>query len=255
MDDVTEVGLKTYGVVDRLSGTIVSARISNRDVQFFVTDENDMIQREHWVGKFHEAKELEIISQYFPAGGVFADIGSNVGNHMLFVALFLSPCKVIVLEPNLYAFSILKANVSLNQLGGRVDVSFGGIGLSNTSAHATAITKAGNLGETRLQINKNCVGLPVVRGDELLSRRRIDFLKIDVEGMEIDVLSGLQQTIEEQKPFIFVEVDNCNAEAFLEWTKANNYVSVYSTGRPVWSVPPASREGYDNFMLVPEPQD
>jgi FkbM family methyltransferase len=255
MNDVTEVGLKTCGVVDRLSGTIVSAQISDRGVQFFVADENDIIQKEHWAGKFYEANELEVISQYFPSGGVFADIGSNVGNHMLFVALFLSPCEVIVVEPNLHAFGILKANVALNQLGSCVDVSFGGIGLSNTSAHATAITKAGNLGETRLQINKSGVGLPVVAGDELLSGRRIDFLKIDVEGMEIDVLNGLRQTIEEQKPFIFVEVDNSNAEAFLEWSRDNNYVCVYSTGRPVWSVPPASREGYDNFMLVPESQD
>jgi FkbM family methyltransferase len=236
-----------------INGTIVSVRIMGQNVSFFVADETDLIQKEHFHGKFYESEELKIISEFFPAGGIFVDIGANVGNHTVFVARFLSPLKIIVIEPNPATFEILKANIALNRLDGRVDVSYLGIGLSNTSARAVAITPAGNLGGTRLHLSEEQSGLRVVPGDALLFGHRIDFLKIDVEGMEIDVLEGLKRTIAEQRPRIFIEVDNCNVEKFVEWTAINNYYIVASnSGRTFWSASPTSTPGYANFMLIPE---
>ena len=93
----------------------------------------------------------------------------------------------------------------------------------------------------------------VVPGDALLSGHRIDFLKIDVEGMEIDVLEGLKRTITEQRPRIFIEVDNSNVGKFFEWTTINNYyIAASSSRRPVWSALPTSTPGYENFMLISE---
>jgi FkbM family methyltransferase len=175
----------------KIDGTIVSARIRGQNVSFFVADETDLIQKEHFDGKFYESEELKIISEFFPCGGIFVDIGANVGNHTIFVARFLSPLKVIVIEPNPAACAILKANIALNRLDSRVDAFYLGIGLSNTSARAVTMTAAGNLGGTRLHFSEEQSGLRVVPGDALLFGHRIDFLKIDVEGMEIDVLEGL----------------------------------------------------------------
>ena len=78
------------------------------------------------------------------------------------------------------------------------------------------MTPAGNLGGTRLEFSEHG-RLRVVPGDAILSGHRIDFLKIDVEGMEIDVLDGLKKTIAEQRPRILIEVDNCNVAKFFEW--------------------------------------
>ena len=237
----------------KIDGTIVSARIRGQNVLFFVADETDLIQKEHFHGKFYESEELKIISEFFPSDGIFVDIGANVGNHTVFVAQFLSPLKIIVIEPNPATFEILKANIALNRLDSRVDVSYLGIGLSNTSARAVAITPAGNLGGTRLHLSEEQSGLRVVPGDALLFGHRIDFLKIDVEGMEIDVLEGLKMTIAEQRPRIFIEVDNCNVGKFFEWTTINNYYIVASnSGRTFWSASPTSTPGYENFMLIPE---
>ena len=240
-------------LVHRINGTIVSSRIMGQCVSFFVADETDLIQKEHFEGKFYESEELKIVSEFFHPGEIFVDIGANVGNHTVFVARFLSPLRVIVIEPNPAALAILKANIALNHLDSRVDASHLGIGLSNISARAVAMTPAGNLGGTRLQFCEEQSGLRVVPGDALLFEHRIDFLKIDVEGMEIDVLDGLKRTIAEQRPRIFIEVDNPNVGKFFEWTKINNYyIAASSSGRTFWSASPTSTPGYENFMLIPE---
>ena len=235
-----------------INGTIVSARIRGQDVSFFVADATDLIQKEHYNGKFYESEELKIISDFFPSGGIFVDIGANVGNHAVFVAQFLSPLKVIVIEPNPAAFEILKANIALNHLS-VVDASYLGIGLSNTSARAVAMTQAGNLGGTHLRFSEEPGGLRVVPGDALLFGHRIDFLKIDVEGMEIEVLEGLKRTIAKQRPRIFIEVDNSNVGKFFEWTTINNYhIAASGSRRTFWSASALSTPGYENFMLIPE---
>ena len=126
----------------KINGTIVSATILGHDISFFVADKTDLIQKEHLEGKFYESDELKLISRFFHPGSTFVDIGANVGNHTVYVARFLSPLYVIVIEPNPSTFAIIKANIALNQLGGCVDISHLGIGLSNISARAVAMTPA-----------------------------------------------------------------------------------------------------------------
>src|SRR5437868_696198 len=134
----------------QLAGKISSATIDGVDVSFFVTDESDEIQRYHANGEFYEADELKIIRQYFPRGGTFVDVGSNVGNHAIFVSKFLDPAHIIVLEPNPPAIAILRVNILLNGLQRLVDTSNLGVGLSDRSEKASAYTPVANLGATQL---------------------------------------------------------------------------------------------------------
>ena len=84
----------------RIDGAIVSNEILGREISFFVTDKDDVIQRWHADGRFYEEEELAIISEFFPRGGVFVDVGANVGNHTIFVAKYLYPKNIILFEPN-----------------------------------------------------------------------------------------------------------------------------------------------------------
>ena len=75
--------------------------------------------------------------------------------------------------------------------------------------------------ETRFENN---LGLGILRegegsieiavGDEIVGDTPVDFIKIDVEGHEMAVLSGLNSCIGNRRPTIFIEVDNKNSEAF-----------------------------------------
>ena len=84
--------------------------------------------------------------------------------------------------------------------------------------------------------------LAVRTGDEMLDGRQIDLMKIDVEGMEIDVLAGFAETVARHRPSVFAEVDNNNRAAFDDWVADNHYVVTERFKR---------YRSNENFMIIP----
>lgn len=219
---------------------IVTALHWGQPVRFAVANPDDLIQAHHARGEFYEPEELEIIRQHCRFGAVFCDIGSNVGNHSLYVGLFLRPAAIIPFEVNPAAVAVLRANLAANGLEGVCDLTHLGIGLADREGRAGALRQpAGNLGGTRVTGREGAI--PLARGDDLLAGRRADFLKIDVEGMEMGVLAGLAATIAAHRPRIFVEVDDVNAAAMQDWIAAQDYTIADRFRRYV---------GNENLMLV-----
>lgn len=203
---------------------VIDARIKGRAVRFCVADPGDKIQSKHARGRFWEREELDLMAAHFPRGGVFADIGANVGNHTLFAALFMKASRVIAFEPNPPAIAVLRANVALNGLEDRVDLTHLGWGLSDTEGTGfSTMTKRANLGATTL-VPDGQGSLSVRTGDAMLDGQRVDFIKMDIEGMEMQALRGLDRTIRTQRPPLFLELDHANAEAFREWLAVHDYV-------------------------------
>ncbi len=232
---------RVRSLMKAMDGTIVRTEIQGQEVCFFVHNAEDVIQRHHRRGGFYEREGLEIISEFFPAGGVFLDVGANVGNHTIYVGKFLRPSAVIVVELTPRAIFILKTNVALNGLGGLVDMSLLGVGFADVESRAFGEGPAHNLGHAVFTLNSQG-NFRVVPGDSLLASRRVDFMKIDVEGMEMQALTGLQQTIARNRPAIYIEVDDHHAAAFKEWLAANGY-AVRKTFRRYHT--------NENFMVVP----
>lgn len=206
-----------------MNGTICSFHHRDTPIQFFVSDASDLIQAHHIRGEFYEPEELNIISKYFCPGDVFVDIGSNVGNHTVFVAKFLHPSCVISFEANPKVIPILRLNIAINNLVRHVDFSHVGVGLGFGEGWAEAISEAGNIGATHLELSEKVSAIRVIPGDSVLSGRRVDFMKIDVEGMELMVLRGLGQTIKKERPTMFIEVDNSNESLFQIWLSDHAY--------------------------------
>lgn len=227
----------------RLGGTIVTATVKQRIISFFVADRDDAIQRRHAEGCFYEEEELEIISSHFAPGGVFVDIGANVGNHSVYVGKYLYPRQVVVIEPVERAASILKVNILLNSLQSVVDGAHLGVGFADVIGTANPETPVGNLGGTRLIRSRNEQGsVALVRGDSIMRDRRVDFIKIDVEGMELQVLAGLRETIGRWRPAMFIEVDNSNSVCFQKWLHAHGYAIAGQYRR---------YEVNENYMILP----
>ena len=65
--------------------------------------------------------------------------------------------------------------------------------------------------------------IEVDTGDNIFAAEKPSMIKIDVEGMELQVLAGLCKTIKSHKPVIFVEVDRRNDEAFQSWVSEVEY--------------------------------
>jgi hypothetical protein len=68
--------------------------------------------------------------------------------------------------------------------------------------------------------------IPAVPADRVIDDRTPGMIKIDVEGMEMQVLRSLKKTIARCAPRIFIEVDDENHEDFTAWVADNGYQSV-----------------------------
>ena len=235
-------GLYAPTVVERISGSVVHAVIEGQPVSFFVTTELDTIMGQNAYGYFYEIEELAIIARHFRPGSTMLDVGANIGNHTIYAAKFLGARRIICIEPNPEAIMILRINVDLNQLHEQVDMRYLGLGLSDSPGAAViARTIAMNLGGAALASQAGG-SIRLFAGDELLQGQPIDFIKIDVEGMELAVLKGLERTIAECRPGIFVEVDNAHAPAFHALIQHLGYAVVERFNR---------YGTMENFMLVP----
>jgi FkbM family methyltransferase len=203
-------------------GEVVRCVIWGQPIYFTITNRRDVIQKKHLRGEFYEPQELEIIRRHFKPGGVFCDIGTNIGNHTLFALKFLYASQAILVEPNPAAIAILLSNLQLNGVEDRCDLSHLGFGLSDRVEKGLAmVAHDNNLGGGRMVAGEGA--LQTRRGDDLLGSTHVDFIKIDVEGMELQALRGLSGVIAACRPVMFVEVDNVNATAFGDWVNENGY--------------------------------
>jgi FkbM family methyltransferase len=232
-DDTVHLNVrKTLGkanryVTPRRARIVVSHRY-DRPVIFCVNNDKDRIHNVQSNGLFYEGKQLSIMAEHMPEGGTFCDVGANVGNHSLYMLLIAGAGRVVPVEPNPDAISLFSANMILNGVADRVTWRTLGYGLDEGSDDNRAIhSPKGNLGWTKLkEAGEGDDAISVRAGDDIFAGMHVDFLKMDVEGMEIAALKGLRATLERCKPTLFIEVDNKNADAFHGLMTDFNYTVV-----------------------------
>ena len=138
----------------------------------------------------------QAIRDNLPPGGVFVDVGANVGI-MSFEASRIAS-KVIAFEPHPRNAQNLRRGIEANCIP---NIVLHQMGLSD-SLRLITTTLA-----TNAKVQPNAPNLAqAIDGDSLLHREdRIDLIKIDVEGHEPSVLAGLRKTIETHRPRLIVE--------------------------------------------------
>lgn len=202
-----------------LRGAIKSFVLAGVELRFFVEEETDWIQRHHRRGELYESEELAIIAREYK-GGVFVDVGANVGNHSIYVAKLLDAPAVIAFEPVALCAEILAINILLNECHHVVELRR--VGLSDRAGRAHASGDLYNLGATRLEIAADGP-IELVKGDDVLASTAVGFIKIDTEGFELRVLDGLRSTIARCRPPLFVEVENENIDPFKSFCGSSDY--------------------------------
>ncbi len=135
--------------------------------------------------------------------------------------MFLKASKVIPFEPNPRAFELLVQNVLVNGLGDVVDLSRLGVGLSDVESDGFGSqNRVRNLGRAKLLEGQG--DIEVYPGHELLADETPDLIKIDVEGMEMKVLSGLEPLLKRCRPLMMVEVEVSAEDDFMAWMEAKD---------------------------------
>lgn len=193
---------------------------------------------------FFDVDLLEYVAMVGPRGGIYLDVGANIGNHSVFFATFCAS-HVVAFEPNPELQRLLENNLRRNGVADRATVV--PVGLSATE-------ETGSM-EIRSEHRDNIGASHVARGSQragaghVVSLRPLDavlselvaavpalpiqFIKIDVEGMEMDVLRGSTETLRHHRPQVLVELITedaaAQASAFL---KPFGYEAVASLGNP-----------------------
>ena len=195
-------------------------------------------------GEFSEG-ETAIFRQLLRPGDIALEIGANIGAHTVFLAKTVGETGgVLALEPQRLVYQILVANVALNSLTNVWPMQLAaGSAPGQVRVPDLDPRQSHNFGG--LQLGGSDVGdaVPVVRGDDLgLVRCRL--IKVDVEGMELDVLKGCAGTIAKFSPALYVENDRPDRSAELA-----RYID--SLGYAMfWHRPPLFNP--DNFLKNPE---
>lgn len=128
-------------------------------------------------------------------GAVFVDVGANVGYFSLLVANAFPQAVVHAFEPHPLTFQVLRMNTW--QLGDRVCAW--PLALSDSKGTVALSTNPHNLGDTKGVPGRNRMRAstiaPCLRLDDLIDGMGVDLVKIDVQGAELAVLSGMRGVI------------------------------------------------------------
>ena len=158
-------------------------------------------------GEYSEG-EVALFRQIVRAGDVVVDAGANLGAHTVPLAQMVGPTgAVIAFEPQRVVFQTLCANLALNSL---TNVMAQQAALGGEAGHIVVPNidygRIANFGGVALGQYDRGEKVPVVRLDDLhLPRCRL--IKIDVEGMEAEVLRGAGDTIARLMPILYLEND------------------------------------------------
>lgn len=152
-------------------------------------------------------------------GEVVLDIGANIGAHTLRLAEAVGPAgKVLAVEPTAYAFRRLTQLLGDNPSLARVVIAKQML-LSSPERQALPATiysrwslaKGGTepRHEAHEGIAEATLGAEVRTLDQLVAEvglTRVDFIKIDVDGWEVDVFRGARDVLTRFKPTILMEL-------------------------------------------------
>ncbi len=163
-----------------------------------------------WKKHILEPYELDAIRKYGAKDGVYLDIGANVGLLTLAMREWAgTAARIYAVEPNPHAFELLGGVLRLNRMN---------------PAGTWALAISDYCGTTKFQVSqRDSLGVmsSLRRNDPLASEvevpcmtidalcrqwDRLDYIKIDVEGAEILVLTGAQATLIRLRPVVQVEV-------------------------------------------------
>ncbi len=159
----------------------------------------------------HDEWLFKHLDQYVKEGDVVIDAGAHIGTHTIWYSKKVDHSgKVYAFEASTKAYECLIHNCK---------------GIKNISLHNTALgEKSGTVTINEIAENQG-MNFTTENGDipmitiDSLGLNKLNFIKIDCEGAEPEILDGATETIARCKPIMFIEI---NKEAL----KRNGYTEV-----------------------------
>jgi FkbM family methyltransferase len=185
-----------------------------------------------------EKKDMRFISRLIPKGGICIDVGANVGFYALHFAKLVEKNGIVhAFEPDPNNLKLLRENCRLNNFTGIIQIY--NLALSDKDGfmpfYQSDSTHSGwgSLYEFK-DIVVSHINVPTTTMDNFLQLQRmnkVDFLKVDVEATEFELLAGMKNGLKNQVfRYIFIEFNGLRLEErgknfteFLKIFTTNNY--------------------------------
>lgn len=156
---------------------------------------------------------------------VIYDIGANIGNHSIYFALN-TKARIFSFEPMSMNFYLLNKNILDNKMENRVTAYNVALGDCEGIAQMS-FTQENNNGTASIQTLSESTGEQVnIKTLDGLNIPSPDFIKIDVEGFELNVLKGMKNILKNSNASLWIEIDEKNAKSIYEFlTEIGYFVS------------------------------
>jgi FkbM family methyltransferase len=200
--------------------------------------------------------EVEFLKKLLAPDDVVIDVGANFGTITVPLAQTVPEGYVVAVEAQPFLFNCLCGNVALNHLTNVQPMNRAAASVSGKPFFMPTLTykeegfNYGGFGLTEQlgeEKNGRVYSKPVSSitiDDMRLSR--VKLIKIDVEGMESEVLVGAQSTIERCKPYLYVELAY-HCEHILDLINQAGYEAMMHVP-PLFN--PDNKAGKDENILV-----
>ncbi|WP_331795118.1 FkbM family methyltransferase [Pseudotabrizicola sp. L79] len=157
---------------------------------------------------FYEGRLLATIQgmKLIDATTTVCDIGANIGNHSVFFGKVLGAKQLLAFEPQANVYATLCRNLELNGLTDAL--AYNCLVGAKSGRGDVARFNPRNLGSTAYTPAKDGA-VPMVALDDLMDgdeMKSLGFIKIDADGMQLDVLQGAKKILKAKKPALWLEM-------------------------------------------------
>lgn len=190
--------------------------------------------------------EMAMLTRLCGSGDVVIEVGANIGAHTVSLARHVGPGgAVIAIEPQRLVFQTLCANIALNSLR-NVFAHWAAAGRNEGAIRVPEPDPGArnNFGGLSLAGAQGGITVQCLKLDRFLSLPRLQLIKIDVEGMEAEVIAGADGLIRRFRPLLYLENDRIDRSESLMRDLDHLGYDLY------WHLPPLFNP--ENFYGVSE---
>ncbi|QPF88817.1 FkbM family methyltransferase [Bradyrhizobium commune] len=183
---------------------------------------------------------LELRRRHHGDGVIAIDCGANIGVHTIeWASVMTGWGSVIAIEAQERIYYALAGNIAINNcfnamaVHAAVSSESGTMQIPNPNYFAPSSfgslelrPRPGNefIGQS-ISYTENTVQIRKMTLDEL-NLPRVDFIKIDIEGMELEALSGARKTIKKHRPILLIEKIKTDDRKLAHWLEDHGYQSM-----------------------------
>ncbi len=182
----------------------------------FYCNLNDHIEKYIFWYRAYEETESKWLLNTLSTPVTFIDIGANIGYYSILVAGQNGQNNVYAFEPSAKNFERLTNNINLNKLQNIITVNKA-IGNKNEAVKLYH-TEDNNAGMHTLNAQNNIYEtVQQIILDEWVTQQNIgaiNYIKMDIEGAEMQALQGMQHILTTQKPTLLIEIANEHLSRF-----------------------------------------